>query len=152
MMCKQKLHASQRQVLPINRYSRELEGRSPAYNSHPISAPQSKLRSFLRFIRRSGGYGSYASYNFANLADLNKHYNFGGWRRGCLVAAVSVGIVLLGNLIFTVWATSTSKSAARVGTISGCRVLRIWMDWRRNSYSHSWSCLQCLYIFCNYLP
>lgn len=57
------------------------------------------------------------SYEYANPTGPNEHRKFSGWRGGCLAAAVSASIVLLINLIFTIWAASTSKNGTHVGTI-----------------------------------
>jgi hypothetical protein len=40
-----------------------------------------------------------------------------GWRGGVFVAATSASLILLINLIFTIWASATSKSGLRIATI-----------------------------------
>lgn len=100
------------------RSSRQLEAHYPTFTSRTTSASKNTLHSVLRFLRRSGRYGSHVSYEYANPGGFGyEERKFSGWRGGILAAATSTGIVLLTNLTFTIWAGSTSKSGLRIGTL-----------------------------------
>ncbi|CZR67199.1 uncharacterized protein PAC_17098 [Phialocephala subalpina] len=100
----------------FNGYSRSLQDRSPTFDNTIKPAPNG-WHSFLGFIRRSGRYVSHVQYEYAAPRDSEEPRKFSGWRGGILAAACSSGLVLLINLIFTIWAAAKSKSGTQVGTI-----------------------------------
>jgi hypothetical protein len=69
-----------------------------------------------RFITRSGTGLPEIDYE-ANITGENSHRRFSGWRGGVLMAVASAGIVLLINVVFTIWAAVKSKSGTAIGTI-----------------------------------
>jgi hypothetical protein len=89
------------------------------------------LHPFLRFIRRSGRYDSNVSYKHAKPIALNEHNKFCGCCGRCLAAAVSAGLVLLLNFVFTIWVASTSESGSKVSTIyeGECGTMRKADSW-----------------------
>jgi hypothetical protein len=119
MTCEQtRVQTLKKQSLTIARSSRSLEDRSSTYTSQTTSTSKNTLHSLLRFLRRSGRYGSHLSYEYTNPGGFNnENRKFNGWRGGVLAAATSASLVLLINLIFTIWAGQTSKSGLRIGIL-----------------------------------
>ncbi|KAF8859021.1 hypothetical protein BDZ45DRAFT_742835 [Acephala macrosclerotiorum] len=100
----------------FNGYSRSLQDQSSTFGS-TIKPATNGWHSFLAFIRRSGRYASHIQYEHAAPRDSDEQRKFSGWRGGILAAACSSGLVLLINLIFTIWAAAKSKSGTQIGTI-----------------------------------
>lgn len=70
-----------------------------------------------RFVTRSGTGLSEIKLEDAIKKDEKKRRSFTGWRGGVLAAATSAGLVLLVNLVFTIWAATKSKSGVNIGVI-----------------------------------
>jgi hypothetical protein len=117
-ICERHLPKRQIQKLTISRSTPTREGHSVTISGQATSVSKKTLHAVLRFLRRSGRYGSHISYEYKNPGGINnKDRKFSGWRGGVFAAATSTGIVLLMNLIFTIWAGSTSKTGLRIGTL-----------------------------------
>lgn len=76
-----------------------------------------KIQKLLRYILRSGRFGSHVFYENANTNQFFQRRRFRGWRGGVLAGAISAALVFLINFIFTVWAAVTSKSGTKIGTL-----------------------------------
>ena len=74
------------------------------------------LGKFRRYITRSGSAISYEDTNLLFSAE-RKFRKYSGWRGGAFAASIAAGVVLLLNIVFTIWAGAKSKSGTSIGTI-----------------------------------
>jgi hypothetical protein len=71
----------------------------------------------MRFLLRSGRWGSHTSYEPANSPEQVERNAYSGWRGGCLAACTTAGTVLVLNLIFSTYAAVISKSGMKIGSL-----------------------------------
>lgn len=84
-----------------------------------------------RFITRSGTGSSELPYEAAIKDHGDERSRFSGWRGGVLASLISVGSVLLVNLIFTIWAAAKSGSGINIGIIweADCSTIKTANMW-----------------------
>ncbi|EPE31687.1 hypothetical protein GLAREA_12443 [Glarea lozoyensis ATCC 20868] len=72
---------------------------------------------FMRFILRSGTWGSHINYKPANSGKQPEDNEFSGWRGGIAAACAIAGTVLTLNIVFCIYGGAVSKSGMKIGSL-----------------------------------
>jgi hypothetical protein len=71
----------------------------------------------MRFILRSGTWGSHINYEPANSRKQSENSKFSGWRGGVAAACTIAASVLVLNIIFCIYGGAVSKSGMKIGSL-----------------------------------
>ena len=71
---------------------------------------------FMRFILRSGTWGSHIGYE-ATPRRQHENNEYSGWRGGIAAACTIAGTVLVLNIIFSIYGGVVSKTGMRIGSL-----------------------------------